>query len=213
MEGAMEPDGFHDLVRRAQAGDRQAMNRVLELLRPHLEAQARRYADPARASASVSDLVQEVRLRAWQKIDQFRGGTTDEQTLALFRAWLGQIVQRLGLNAQRRRKAQRRQPPQPLVPLSPSAGEGAPSRAGGIDPVADGPTPSVNVRADEEARLVQAALEKIPDETDRAILRLRFFDGLSLRQTALQLGLGYDKVRDRYQLLLQRLERELGRFL
>jgi RNA polymerase sigma factor (sigma-70 family) len=210
----MEPDGFHDLIRRAQAGDQQAMERVLELLRPHLEQLARRYADPRRASASAADLVQEVRLRAWQKLNQFRGGEGDEQTLALFRGWLGQMVQRLGMNVQRRRKARRRQPPQPIVPLgAPGADDSTTPPGPGSDPAADQPTPSMNVRADEQGRLVREALEKIPDETDRALLRLRFFEGVSLRQAARQLDLSYDTARERYQRCLRRLEAELGRFL
>ena len=46
------------------------------------------------------------------------------------------------------------------------------------DPAADQPTPSMNVRADEQSRQVQEALAKIPDETDRELLRLRFFEGV-----------------------------------
>jgi RNA polymerase sigma factor (sigma-70 family) len=209
----MQDENFHDLVRRAQAGDRQALDRVLDLLRPYLERTARRYADPARASASVSDLVQEAGLRAWQKLDQFRGGDNDEQTLALLRAWLGQIVQSLGLNTHRRRKAQRRSPPQAIVPLGGAAAGPSDAKPAGAEPAGNEPTPSVNVGADEQARLVQAALAKIPDETDRTVLRLHFFEGLSLRQAAQQLNLSYDNVRDRYQRSLQRLERELGSFL
>jgi RNA polymerase sigma factor (sigma-70 family) len=69
----------------------------------------------------------------------------------------------------------------------------------------------MNLRTDEQARLVQAALERLADDTDRAILRLRFFDGLSLRQIAERLALSYDKVREHYQSGLGQLERELGR--
>ncbi len=45
----MASEGFNDLVRRAQDGDRAAMDRVLETLRPHLEHLARPYANPAKA--------------------------------------------------------------------------------------------------------------------------------------------------------------------
>jgi RNA polymerase sigma-70 factor, ECF subfamily len=207
----MQPTGFHDLLRQAQSGDRAAMDRVITLLRPYLEQVAARYADPDRASASASDLVQDACLRAWEKIDQFHGGTNDEQTLALFRSWVGQIVQRLGLNDRRDRKAQRRTPALPLVRLdNPGAGEST-ARGGGADPADREPTPSMNLRTDEQARLVQAALERIADETDRAVLRLRFFDGLSLREIAERLTLSYNKVRERYQVGLEQLERELGR--
>lgn len=80
----MPPGGFHDLVRRAQAGDRQAMERLLELVRPHLENLAGGYADPAEPAESTSDLVQSVLVRAWQNIEQFRGGAGDDETFAMF---------------------------------------------------------------------------------------------------------------------------------
>ena len=40
--------GFQKLVRRAQGGDRAAMDEVLENLRPHISDLARRYADPTK---------------------------------------------------------------------------------------------------------------------------------------------------------------------
>ena len=48
---------------------------------------------------------------------------------------------------------------------------------------------------------------------DREIVRLCFFDGLSLRQIAERLQLSYDKVRQRYHRSLKVLERELGGLL
>src|SRR5205823_6394028 len=78
---------------------------------------------------------------------------------------------------------------------------------GGIDPAASDPTPSANVQADEQARLIRAALERIPDTTDREMVRLCFFEGLSLRQIAERLNLTYDEVRERYHSSLRLLER------
>ena len=43
------------------------------------------------------------------------------------------------------------------------------------------------------------------EETDRLIVRLRFFDGQLLHQIAGQVHLSYDQVRDRYQKALRRL--------
>src|SRR4051794_30278933 len=109
----MPTDGFRGLVQRAQTGDQQALDQLLAELRPDLERWARRYATPVQPEASVSDLVQSVCLRAWQKLDQFDVGADDEQTMAQFRAWIGRIVERLGLNTVRRRTAQRRKPTSP----------------------------------------------------------------------------------------------------
>jgi RNA polymerase sigma-70 factor (ECF subfamily) len=209
----MDADGFHDLLRAAQATDSQALERLLTLIRPHLEQVARGYADPTRPDASTSDLVQEAWLRAWQKLDQFQGAEADDDTLAMFRAWVGQIVRSLGLNAQRERNAQRRKPPQPIVPLDRPVPGQSTSQGGAIDPAAGEPTPSVAVRAGEQAEMLRKAIEGINDQTARQIVEMRFFDGLSLRQISQRVGLSYDKVRERYQATMGKLERELGGLL
>jgi RNA polymerase sigma factor (sigma-70 family) len=204
---------LHDLLRRAQGGDRQALDELLASLRPILDQLARAHGEPGCASESTADLVQEAALRIWQRLGQFRGGADAAQTAAMFHDWVRQLVQHLALDRQRQRHAQRREPPQPLVPLD-AAQAGAMSSTGdGIDPAASGPTPSANVGAEELAQHVQAALGKIAEATDREIVRLCFFEGLSLRQIAQRLALSYDKVRERYHHSLKVLERELGGLL
>ena len=79
-----------------------------------------------------------------------------------------------------------------------------------MEPAASGPTPSANAQGDEQRQLIRAALEEILEGEDREIVRLRFFEGLSLRQISERLTLGYDHVRERYQLSMRRLERELA---
>jgi RNA polymerase sigma factor (sigma-70 family) len=191
----MQPEGFHELVEQARGGDPDALERLLGLMRPWLE-------DLAGGAPEPADLAQEAWLRAWQRLDQFRGGADDVQTLALFRAWLARIVHRLGLNTLRDRQAQRRRPPGSLIPLDASGGEGR-------EPEAAGPTPSAHVAAEEEARRVRESLERLKDETDRVILHARFFEGQSLRQIAQQMGRSHEDVRQRYHAALRRLEREL----
>lgn len=202
------PDGFQDLVSRAQAGDRQAMDQLLAVIRPWLEQLARGYADPRRPDESTSDLAQEAWLRAWQKLDQFRGGGDDEQTRARFRAWLSQIVHRLGLNALRGRQTQRRKPPGKRLRVRPAPADESASQ-NGIEPAASGPTPSANMQAEEQMRRIRGALQQIADTTDREIVRLRFFEGWSLRQIARHLHTNQEQVRQRYHAVMEQLEREL----
>src|SRR5262245_18315989 len=103
-------------------------------------------------------------------MDQFKGGREDEETMAMFRGWVGQIVHRLGLNAVRDRQTQRRSPQAGAVyPLWGGAGSSEGDRW--KEPADSGPTPSGAYVVDEEARLVQSALEKIPDSVDRDIVR------------------------------------------
>jgi RNA polymerase sigma factor (sigma-70 family) len=209
-EGEGRPQTVEALIASAQAGDAGAMDQLLELLRPYLEKLARDYADPDHASESTSDLVQESWLRAWQRLGQFSGGVAGEETLPMFRAWVGQIVHRLGLNRQRDRRAQRRQPAgRRIIPL---AQEGYRSEAGdgAAFPEAGGPTPSAAASLDEEAHLVHQAIDSLADGIDRAIIRLRFFESLSLRQVAERLQLSYDQVRDRFRASMSILERRLG---
>lgn len=60
---------------------------------------------------------------------------------------------------------------------------------------------------------MRAALERMPSVTDRAILLLRIFVGLSLRQISGRLKISYEKVRERYQQGLRHMERQLGGWL
>lgn len=204
----MHADGFRELLRKAQVGDDEAVGQVLTLIREHLAQAAEKHADVSQATDSTSDLVQEASLKVWQRLDQFRGGETDEATLAMFLSWTSQIVNRLGLNARRDRATQRRSPTNSMLRLTPQSGNdsGSDWRA---EPRADGPTPSANVRAAEEADVIRETVSRLPDDLDRAMLRLRFFEGRSLRQIAEELPLSYDQIRDRFQAIMRRLEREL----
>jgi RNA polymerase sigma-70 factor (ECF subfamily) len=200
-------EGFHDLLARARSGDRTAIEELLGLIRPWIEQVARDHPPPPSRGGSVSDLVQEAWLRAWQKLDQFQGAADEAQSLAMFRAWLARIVSRLGLNAARDAGAQQRTPPGKLLRLDGvrAADDSVPA----LDPSASAPTPSANVRAAEQARLVQEALARLTDPLDRDIIRLRFFEGLSLRQVAHRLGCNHETVRQRYHALLGRLQQDL----
>ena len=207
----MRVDGFQELLRRAQAGEQSAAEQVLNLVRDHLARTADRFSEPGRADVSTSDLVQDASLKLWQRLPEFRGGQTDEESLAKFLVWSRTIVTSLGLNAVRDGQAQCRNPEGGIVSLEARAT--ANDSQWSVEPPAAGLTPSANVRADEEAELIRAAINRLPDEVDRTLLRLRFFDGQSLRQIAEVLPLSYDQIRDRYQSLMKRLERELGGLL
>lgn len=205
----MEYTGFQDLVERAQAGDRRAMDEVLSILRPHLESLARPYADPTRPVHSTSDLLQESCLRAWQKLDRFESGRNDEETFAMFRGWVGQIVRRLGMNARRALAAKGRSPPGRILRLGPVGDEGTPQ--GGEHVLQSRTsTPSTYACADEMAHQIQAALDRLPDPTAARIVRMRFFEGLTVPQIAERLGLGSTEVRRRYRSARQLLHRDLG---
>ena len=164
---------------------------------------------PHSPDGSVSDLVQEAWLRAWQKLDQFQGAADEAQALAMFRAWLARIVARVGLNVARDQNTSQRSPPGKLLRLDGLSGTASGDSAAGLDPSGAEPTPSANVQAEEQTRLVQEALARIADPLDRDIVRLRFFEGISLRRAAERLGCNHETVRQRYHALLRHLEGEL----
>jgi RNA polymerase sigma-70 factor (ECF subfamily) len=187
-----------------------ATDELLALIRPWLHQLARHHARCAGPDENVSDLVQEAWLRAWQKLDQFSGADDEAQALRMFRAWLAHIVSRLGLNAVRDRGTKERSPPGKLHRLN---GVAAPGDSDAVlEPSTGEPTPSAQLQAEEQARRVGEALEQIADPLDRDIVRLRFFEGMSLRQAAEQLGCNHETVRLRYHAALGRLQRVLENY-
>jgi RNA polymerase sigma factor (sigma-70 family) len=118
---------------------------------------------------------------------------------------MGQIVRRLGMNARRDRSAGGRIPPSKVRPLNP-AGEGSPA------PVST-QTPSAYVGAGERAQRIREALDDLPDPLAADIVRMRFFDGLTIPQIAERIGLSPVRVRERHRSAMRRLRRELAEWL
>jgi RNA polymerase sigma factor (sigma-70 family) len=201
--------GFNDQLRRVKERDPKATQELLAAIGPRLRQLALTYGGMNCAAESVSDLVQEVTVRIWQKLDQFQGTADDAQCEAMFYQWMDQVVRRLALDMQRERGAQRRTPAEGILRLGPKGSSAGDVPNAGIDPPDRQRSPSSLVQANERDRVIRAALESLTDETARRILSLRFIDGLSLRQISEQLGLSYDKVRELYNRSLRQLETKL----
>jgi len=110
------------------------------------------------------------------------------------------------LNQIRHANAQRRKPAAGLVSLTnrtPADSQPAP------EPAATDPTPSENAREQEGRFLLERALEKLPDSSDREVVRLRFFEGLSFAQIGERLGRDESTIRSRLQRVLDFLGNEL----
>ena len=204
---------FQKLVKKAQDGDRQAMDQVLDTVRPYLQRIASSYADPVRPVRSTMDLLQDACMRAWDNVESFEGGAGDEETFALFRAWIAQIVRRVGLNAKRDRYAHRRSGKKKVLRLAPRGGGETSTPAGKMEPPAVGPSPSSNVRMDERMLQIEEALKKLPRQSDAQIVRMHFFEGMALPEVAKKLDLKYNYVRDRFRVTMQRLQQDLKKLL
>lgn len=205
----MQMEGFNQLLQRAKAKDPVAMEQLLAGLSPRLKHLALTQPGFNCPAESVSDLVQEVALRIWQKLDQFQGNEDDVQCEAMFYQWVDQIVKHMARDMRRDRSAQRRAPPKPILPLETTTSGGASGFESPGVPAANQESPSSIVRVGERERLIRAALESLTDETAKKILQLRFVDGLSLRQISDQLGISYDKVREQFNRSLRYLESKL----
>lgn len=207
------PHGLQDLIARARGGDRAAAETLLEVIRPWIWQAARGFGDPERPDESTADLAQAAWLRCWQSLGQFQGPgageADDEQTGAMFRAWVVQIVRRTGMNAVRDRHAGYRRPPGPLRRLDAAPAAGSTLSWAAPAPEAVEPSPSARVQADERSERLRAALDRLADDEQREIVRFRFLDGLSLRQIAARLGRNHEHVRQRFHAALRALEGEL----
>jgi RNA polymerase sigma factor (sigma-70 family) len=204
----MQADGFRDLVRTAQAGDPRAVDRLFRSVLPLVEGMLR--ARGVRAGESVSDHAQNACVRILTRLDQFRGAreaVDDAQAVALFRAWVRLIARTVVLNSDRDNAT-----PQPVVSLQ-AAKAGESTEGGVIEPPGREPTGSANVRAEERIRLIQEAIDTLPDAADREILRRRFFEEQTLDVIATELTLSYDQVRYRCNKAMERLQRRLEGFL
>ncbi|HJT75994.1 MAG TPA: sigma-70 family RNA polymerase sigma factor [Gemmataceae bacterium] len=199
----MQSESAHGLVQRAKAGDQESWGRLVAMFQPYLLQRAHSLPPAKGLDKSYQDLTQETWIRAWQGLPRFRGGEDDAQTAALFRAWLCRILKNVCSNVRRHEAASRRQPPPGTVHLGPE-GQGRT-----IDAASDESTLSANLRAQECSDQVREALAGLADPKDREIVRLRFFEGLSLTRTAERLGLTLDEVRDRFHASLRALEPRL----
>jgi RNA polymerase sigma factor (sigma-70 family) len=200
---AMLWEGIHALVSQSKAGDARAWEQIMALAQPHLVSVVLRVCDPAAPWQSVSDLLQDTWLRAWQGLADFRGGSNDAETGALLRSWLTRTLKRTHSNSRRYANAVRRKTSGLRSLNEPDTDDGRAPRT--PEPAAREPGPGTVAGLGEAQRQVSEALARLDDPKDREIIRLCFFDDVSLKQVAEQLALPYHEVRQRYHRSLQRL--------
>jgi RNA polymerase sigma factor (sigma-70 family) len=193
-------------LRAARAGDAAANEALFRMLHGFLEAQAPRYANLVRPEHSVTDLVQETELRLLERLAQFQGAAEADANLAEFRDWAGTALFHVACNIYRTRMAKGRRPDRPPQPIGATDAHDA---NGCADPPAAGRSPSSSARAAEAARLVCRAIEDLP-EGQREVVRLFFFEGLSLAEIAARQGVSYDTVRGPFREAKNQLKNVLG---
>jgi RNA polymerase sigma-70 factor (ECF subfamily) len=130
------------------------------------------------------DLAQETFLRAYSRLDSFRGG-------ASFGTWLYSIAVNQVRSEMRRRSAAKNRPP-----LSLDALRGARDEGPGFDPADDAPDAGESAAMKEDCRLLLAELDEL-DVEFREVIVLREFQGLSYDEIAATVGVPVGTVRSR----------------
>ena len=135
----------------------------------------------------AADAAQEAFVKAWRKLDTFRGESG-------FRTWLTRIAVNAAVS--RGRTAARR-----------GTRTGLPADSPGTDP-----PPDAAPLAGERAEAVRAAVAALPEEF-RAAVVLKEFDGLAYEQIAEVLGVPVGTVRSRLHRGREQLRRRLAPLL
>lgn len=187
------------LLRRAEAGDPEAFEELFARHRDFLRLVVRLRMD-ARVQARVdpSDVVQETQFEAFRRLRDFLG-----RRPMPFRLWLRKTAQERLLKVQRRHLEADRRSAGREVPLPERSSVALAGRL-----FAGGSSPSRRLDRSETARSVREAVARLPD-TDREVLLMRNFEGLSNQEVAYLLGLDPATASKRHGRALLRLRQLL----
>jgi len=174
-----------DLLERFRAQDEGALADLYDLMGSRAYGLAFRV---LRDGPAAEDVVQQAFATLWHRADSLDGARGSIQGLLLT------IVHRRAVDSARaRQRLQAR-----TAPLE-------------VDPTDAGAGPMESVLADDEARErtreVQAALQVLPD-TQRQVVLLAYFEGLSQQDIAARLDVPLGTVKSRLRLAMQRLRHE-----
>jgi RNA polymerase sigma-70 factor, ECF subfamily len=198
---ATEPDSAETqrLLEQVQAGDAQARDQLLARHRTFLHRIVELRLDPRlRARVDASDVVQEVQLDAFRRLPDYV-----QRRPMPFRLWLRKTANERLLKIQRRHVEAGRRAVGRELPLPTES-----SLVLGRQLLASGSTPSQHLDRSEVARRVRQTVARL-SETDREVLVMRNFEGLSNAEIGFLLGLDADSVSKRHGRALLRLRKLL----
>lgn len=168
------------LVRRAQGGDADAFDELVERHQPRIHATLVKMTGDADLAL---DLGQDAFIRAWQKLETFRRD-------AAFSTWLHRIAVRLAYDELDRRKR---------IDDGDVADRGVPDPA---------PDPAERAVSAETAEVLRDRVAELPD-MQRATVVLRAWDGLPYREIAEILGTTENSARVSFHHAITKLRRQL----
>lgn len=184
------------LLDAARAGVGDALGEVFERLDSYCRLVAgRELSAELQPKVGASDLAQKSLLEAFARFSSFQG-----QTEAELRAWLSTIVNHNAIDAARHfRDAERRSSRRELS-LDGGHGGGVTSR---------GPTPSLALCRQEDDIALHRAISRLT-QPQRAVLEMRYRDGLDYRQIAAALDSSEVAVRKLYSRAIEALRNLLA---
>lgn len=178
------------LVKRAREGDLTAFNALVLRFQDGLYSLALRMLND---SAAAEDVAQDAFLRAWQRIDSFRGGS--------FRAWLYTIA------ANRARDELRRRARRPVLSLDQRDDD--PERGSlDLDPADPDPGPAAAAEQGDLRVRLEALLRSLPDDW-REVVVLSDVHGLDYAEIAAVTGVAVGTVKSRLSRARARLRDEI----
>ena len=164
------------LVVRAQAGDLQAFNQLVLRFQDGVYGLTLRMLG---SSQPAEDATQEAFIKAWRRIDTYRGGS--------FRSWLFTIAANQARDELRRRQ---RRPAQSL-----DEARDNPDRPD-LDPPGDEPAPDAEAERGEMRAALERALMTLPDDW-REVVVLSDVHGMDYREISEATGLALGTVKSR----------------
>jgi RNA polymerase sigma-70 factor (ECF subfamily) len=200
MDG-VQPDSIEtqSLLLQAQSGDRRAFDELFARHRAALRRAVELRLDAKlRARVDPSDVVQETHLEAYQRLPDYL-----ERRPMPFRLWLRKTAYERLLKVQRQHLKTAKRAAGREVALPQES-----SMLLAEELLATGPTPSQQVARKELARRLRSALGELP-ASQREVLLMRNFEGLSYQEVAYILDIDAAAARKRYGRALLQLRRRL----
>lgn len=189
------------MMHAAKSGSRDELGRLLDQFRQYLLLVAnKRFDAELTANGSPSDVVQETFLAAQGNLQGFQGGTEEE-----FKGWLRQILLNILVDWHRYADADKRNVHREV---SLETVTNLDTREVGL--IGRDPTPSANLIADEQKRLVARAMRRLPDDHAQ-VLALRHREGLAFHEVARRLGRTEPAARQLWVRAVEKLGMEITR--
>jgi RNA polymerase sigma-70 factor (ECF subfamily) len=186
----LDPTSGLELLKKARAGDKGALNELIERLRPWMKRLASQMA-PQRGNLDSSDVVQDALLLVARNFQKCQANGVGQ-----FCGWVLTIVRHEAM-----RVGGTRPSPKPL-PEGSSAEERIPAQ---VD------TPSEHAIQNEHREQVQQAIARLSVE-DQDVILLRDYDDLEYEEIADVLDITPAVARQRHVRALKRLKKELEQF-